>query len=207
MNINPIYSDKTIEVSAEMGLAATKAYMGEKDGNAYPFLWQSTGESAILLERASLVGCEDYSAFQSVTSLSRYQVTDDGSSADFSFYLQELTNGDAFEYSCISPASCFVSAGEEGLVLEVPASQTPAQVGPDPAAVILWTKLQCGYTSQPSSLSFSESFSHPLAYINVTIKNLPLKAGETGITTAWVGASHMGNAPAYFSISRARVRS
>ena len=34
MNINPIYSDKTIEVSAEMGLAATKAYMGEKDGNA-----------------------------------------------------------------------------------------------------------------------------------------------------------------------------
>ena len=34
-----------------------------------------------------------------------------------------------------------------------------------------------------------------------------LKAGDTGTTTAWVGASHMGNAPAYFSISRARVRS
>lgn len=178
-NISPIYSENQIEVSAEMGLAATKAYMGEKDENAYPFLWQSTGESVILLERASLVGREDYSAFQNITSLSRYQVSEDGSSADFSFYLKELTNGDAFEYSCISPASCFVSAGEEGLILEVPASQTPAQLGPDPAAVVLWTKLQGGYSSQPSSLSFADSFSHPLAYVNVTVKNLPLNEGET----------------------------
>ena len=178
-NISPIYSENQIEVSAEVGHATTKAFMGEKEGDAYPFLWQSTGESVILLERASLVGREDYSAFQNITSLSRYQVSEDGSSADFSFYLKELTNGDAFEYSCISPASCFVSAGEEGLVLEVPASQTPAQIGPDPAAVVLWTKLQGGYSSQPSSLSFADSFTHPLAYVNVTVKNLPLNEGET----------------------------
>ena len=179
MNINPIYSENQIEVSTEMSLAATKAYMGEKEEGAYPFFWQPSGESVVLLERASLHGREDYSAIQNVRSLDRYQVSDDCSSAEFSFYVKELTNGDSFEYSCISPASTFVSAGEEGLIVEVPVSQVSAEVGPDPAAIILWTEMSGGYTSQPSSLSFSESFSHPLAYINVTIKNLPLKAGET----------------------------
>lgn len=177
-DVSPIYSDNEIEVSTEVNLAATKAYMGEKEGDTYPFFWKSSGESLVLLERASLVGREDYSAIQHSTSGSRYQVSDDGSAADFSFSLKELTNGDSFEYGCVSPASAFVSAGEEGLLLKVPVAQAPAASGPDPAAIVLWTNLAGGYDTQPSSLSFSKNFSHPLAYVNVTVRNLPLNEGE-----------------------------
>lgn len=183
MDTQPIYSDDPVEISAEVSLAATKVYMGEKDGVSYPFYWQSAGESLALVERASLIGREDYSAIQNVVSLEEYHVSDDCASADFTFYVKTLTNGDAFEYSFISPASSFVDAREEGVVLEVPVSQTPAESGPDPAAMILWTKMSGKYTSQPSSVSCTKSFSHPLAYVRTTVKNLPLKSGEKVVST------------------------
>ena len=183
MDTQPIYSDDPVEISAEVSLAATKVYMGEKDGDSYPFYWQSAGESLALIERASLIGREDYSAIQNVVSLEEYHVSDDCASADFTFYVKTLTNGDAFEYSFISPASGLAGAREEGLVLEVPVSQTPAEDGPDPAALILWAKMSGRYTSQPSSLSCTKSFSHPLAYVRTTVKNLPLKSGEKVVST------------------------
>ena len=178
VDTEPIYSDNVVEMAVEASVGQTKAYMGEKGNQGYPFFWEETGESLVLLERASLEGREDFSAIQNAVSQSRYQVSDDGRSADFTFYLKELTNGDAFEYICISPASGFVEAKEEGVVLEVPTSQTPVEGGPDSAAIILWTNVSGGYGSQPSALSFSENFRHPLAYVNVTMNNLPLNNGE-----------------------------
>lgn len=178
MDSQPIYSDTPVEISAQVSFAATKVNMGEKDGDSYPFYWQSSGESLSLVERASLIGREDYSAIQNVVSLDKYHVSEDGVSAGFTFYVKELTNGDAFEYSFISPASSLVDTGEEGLLIEVPVSQTPAEEGPDPAALILWTNMSDKYTSQPSSVSCTKSFSHPLAYVKTTVKNLPLKSGE-----------------------------
>ena len=43
MNISPIYSENQIEVSTEISVAATKAYMGDKEGNTYPFYWNTSG--------------------------------------------------------------------------------------------------------------------------------------------------------------------
>ena len=194
MNISPIYGDNQIEVSTELNVAATKVYMGEQDGGTYPFCWHTSGETLVLLERASLQGREDFSAIQTVTSSSGYQVSEDRLSADFTFYIKELTNGDAFEYSCISPASCFVKAEPEGIAVDVPVSQTPTVDGPDPAALILWTNMSGGYPSQPSSLSFTDSFSHPLAYVKVAIKNLPLKSWEkvTSVTLTFDGKAVTG---------------
>lgn len=175
----PEYTGEMIDISVDMSMSSvTKAYMDKLDGTSYPFRWSESGESVMLLERASLVGSDIYTAIQNAASNSRYSVSEDGASASFTFYLQELANGDAFEYRCISPSTCLTSAGQEGMKLDIPSVQTPLADSPDPTAVLLWNTVT-GYGSQPSSLTFAKGFSHPLAYVAVTVKNLQLTAGET----------------------------
>ena len=177
IDVKPHYTGQTLKVSAEVNVGGTKAYMGDKTDGRYPFLWEKEGESLVLLERASLEGNDRFTAVQNVESSPEYSLSDDSRSADFVFELQELANGDAFEYGCISPASCFRSADKDGIIIGVPSVQTPLKSVSDPQASLLWNKVS-GYESQPSSLNFEKGFSHLLAYVSFDVRNLSLLPEE-----------------------------
>lgn len=177
-NVKPIYTDESIGMSVDMTMDMTKAYMGEKNDGRYPFFWQESGESVTLLERASLIGNSSFTAIQNMNSKEDYSLSEDKATACFSFDVKELSNGDAFEYYVVSPASCFNSADVDGMKFEVPSVQTSLASSPDPEAILLWNS-STEYDAQPSSLNFEKGFGHPLAYVTFDVKNLPLLASET----------------------------
>lgn len=177
IDVKPHYTDQTLKIKAEVNAGGTKAYMGDKTDGVYPFFWEKDGESLMLIERASLEGSDSFTAVQNIVSLSEYTLSEDAKCADFTFELQELANGDAFEYGCLNPASCFRSADKDGIIIEVPSVQTPLKSVSDPQASLLWNKVS-GYESQPSSLNFEKGFSHLLAYVSFGVRNLSLLPEE-----------------------------
>lgn len=177
INVKPEFSGEVIGVSAVVTVGSTKAYMGEKTETGYPFFWKKEGESLMLSERARLKESDLFTATQSVNSSAEYSVSADAKTANFAFELQELTNGYALEYACLSPASCFVRAEDSGILVDLSASQTPSKSAPDPNVCLLWNKSGV-FAAQPTSLSYTKGFNHPLAYVTFNVKNLPLLPGE-----------------------------
>ncbi|MCQ2170487.1 MAG: chitobiase/beta-hexosaminidase C-terminal domain-containing protein [Bacteroidales bacterium] len=161
-----------VELTASTDTPATKVTIGSKDGTKYPVTWDAEGESVTMIE----VRHGEKVNESSISSEEEYTLSQDKKTAKFSFKLEEA-NADSYDYLFVYPASTGFNKTQDPmtLTLSLPLSQTSAQNSADPKAVFLFSSVM-GKTSQQTS--FSTNFEAISAIGKMTLKNLPIEAGE-----------------------------
>lgn len=147
----------------------TKVVFGAKSIDSYPLTWSETGEKLAGIE---VVG----TTFAKVESKG-YATSNEGKNANFDMEF-DAKEGESFDYHFVSPSTAINNfyPSQKDMYLTVPVIQTSGASSVDPAAIILYSNVT-GRTAQGGDANVN--FSHLAAYAKLTLKNTPLKAGET----------------------------
>ncbi len=165
----------------EMGVSAaspyTKTAFGEKTEGLYPVLWSTEGESVRVYERVdeSSWSAKNFSVnYEPSADLktAQFKVNIKPQSADrFDYYVIYPGDGKTFQITTVDSPSQWlntVRVANSGI-------QTPDAAGVDHKYTFLLGKKE-GLDKQPSSIDVN--FAHILGYAKMTVKNLPIPAGE-----------------------------
>ena len=148
----------------------TKAIFGTAEAGKYPVLWQEGDEVKVLARKtpgakndATVVEGKKYTV----------SVAQEGKTASFDAECPSTATS-PYQFFVLSPASAFVSCGDDATNLDyiqytVPASQTPTATSVDPAAII-----SLGVSAQSAEVpaSVNLTFKHLTAYGLLTLNNL-----------------------------------
>lgn len=157
-----------VELTASTDTPATKVTIGAKDGTKYPVTWDAEGETVMMYEVTS-TGNKTY------PSAEEYTLGSGNKTAKFTFEVA-AKEADSYDYYFFSPAAVVNSLTSEKFNVKLPASQKSGATSVDPASIIL----QATALAQSSqTATFNASFKMISAAAKMTLKNLPLTAGES----------------------------
>lgn len=141
------------------------------DGSVYKMDWDAIGEEAKLAERKLTI-------WSLQTYDSKAAVLSDGK---MSFTFGPLVETDnETGYDILYPKSAVVGGSGLDARMNVPATQTPKALTPDPAASLLVGRVSGTFVTQPSSVS--ATFTHLLSYVKMNLKGIPAGESITSIT-------------------------
>lgn len=168
-NIQP--SDKgtiKVELTATTDTHDSKVTIAAKGGDKYPVTWDAEGERLMMYEVTS-------SGNKSYTSAEEYTLSSGNKTASFTFEVA-VKEAESYDYYFFSPAAVVAGLSNEKFNVKLPASQKPGATSADPASIVL----QATALAQSSqTASFNANFKMISAVGKMTLKNLPLEAGES----------------------------
>ena len=157
-----------VELTASTDTPATKVTIGAKDGTKYPVTWDAEGETVTMYEVTS-GGNKTYH------SAEEYTLGSGNKTAKFTFEVA-AKEAESYDYYFFSPGAVVNSLTSGKFNVKLPASQKSGAASVDPASIIL----QATALAQPSqTATFNANFKMISAAVKMTLKNLPLAAGES----------------------------
>lgn len=157
-----------VELTATADAPDTKVTIGSKTSNKFPVTWNAEGETVTMYEVTS-EGNKTYH------SAEEYTLGSGNKTAKFTF---EVTakKADSYDYYFFSPGAVVNSLNSGKFNVKLPAVQKSGAASVDPASIIL----QATALAQPSqTATFNANFKMISAVGKMTLKNLPLAAGES----------------------------
>ena len=166
------FGGRTLIVNA--GIPAETKVAIAKDGSVYKMSWEATGETAKLLERKANWSMNTFDSNDAVVS---------GEGIAFSFNIGAVEEPDGEQgYDIIYPRSAYISGNSLRATLELPASQTPRAGSPDPAASLLYGRVDGTFATRPASVN--ATFGHLAAYVKMNLKGIASSETITSISLA-----------------------
>ena len=157
-----------VELTATTDIHDSKVTIAAKGGDKYPVTWDAEGERLMMYEVTS-------SGNKSYTSAEEYTLSSGNKTASFTFEVA-VKEAESYDYYFFSPAAVVAGLSNEKFNVKLPASQKPGATSADPASIVL----QATALAQSSqTASFNANFKMISAVGKMTLKNLPLEAGES----------------------------
>lgn len=158
-----------VELTASTDTPATKVTIGAKDGTKYPVTWDAEGETVTMYEVTPDGKSKSYA------SADEYTLGSGNKTAKFTFEVA-AKEAESYDYYFFSPGAVVNSLTSGKFNVKLPASQKSGAASVDPASIIL----QATALAQPSqTATFNANFKMISAAVKMTLKNLPLAAGES----------------------------
>lgn len=208
------------KLRVEVAAPASRAEFYDEDGLSH--LVRYTEGDEMLLWEVGAVNDRGYRYVKAFEPLSS-KISDRALNAEFAYSLPApLKAGDTYPgtsyrfdevyYTGLLPASAFVGFGSgqsmlrdagsgANIFLSIPRSQTPTDVSPDPAAVLLRA---CD--ARPSNGTVTTRFRHMTAYMKITIRGLESGERLTGVNISSSSGSGLADSYAYPSDNPMSVR-